>query len=62
MYTVDEHFNVKQPVVREIYDKLVSAASLWGPVVDEPKKTSIHLNRRYAFAGVATAKWHLTLR
>jgi hypothetical protein len=48
------HFARRGPVVREIYDRLVEAAEQFGPVRQDPKKTSIHLARRTAFAGVAT--------
>jgi len=33
----------------------------FGPAVEDPKKTSIHINRRTALAGVATRKSHLVL-
>src|SRR6478672_6692293 len=56
MYTVEQHFDRTEPHVRSIYDKLVTAARTLGPVEEDPKKTSIHLNRRTAFAGVATRK------
>ena len=59
--TVGQHFDGRPPVVREIYDKLLAVARAWGPVEEDPKKTSIHLIRRYAFAGVAAGKEHLTL-
>ena len=42
--------------MRAIYDALVAASRAWGDVEEDPKKTSIHLNRRSAFAGVATRK------
>ena len=54
--TVAAHFTGKDPVVREIYDRLVGTAARFGPVVEDPKKTSIHLTRRTAFAGVATRR------
>jgi hypothetical protein len=34
----------------------LNAAAKFGPVVEEPKKTSIHLVNKTAFAGVATRK------
>ena len=40
-------------MVRAIYDRVLAAARVWGEVTEDPKKTSIHLNRRTAFAGVA---------
>ena len=60
-HTVIEHFEGKSPQVREMYDLLVAAGREFGPVVEDPKKTSIHLNRRSAFAGVATQKTSLIL-
>jgi hypothetical protein len=54
MATVEQHFAGRAPVVRAIYRKILSAAKANGPVVEDPKKTSIHLARKTAFAGVAT--------
>jgi hypothetical protein len=51
----------RDPIVREIYDRLLATASALGPVIEEPKKTSIHLTRRTAFAGVATRRDGLVL-
>jgi len=56
MHTIEQHFDGSEPQVRAVYDKLVNAARTLGPVEEDPKKTSIHLNRRTAFAGVATRK------
>ena len=50
------HFGGRDPVVREIYDRILAAAAEFGPVRQEPKKTSIHLARKTAFAGVATRR------
>jgi hypothetical protein len=63
-HTVAEHFERRAPVVREIYDAILAAARELGPVIEDPKKTSIHLVRRTAFGGVATQneKLVLTLR
>ena len=47
--------------MRRIYDRLLEAARAFGPVAEDPKKTSIHLNRKTAFAGVATRKEFLIL-
>jgi hypothetical protein len=60
-FTVREHFEGKDPAVRKTYDKLLEALRRMGPAVEEPKKTSIHLVRKTAFAGVATRKDHLLL-
>jgi hypothetical protein len=61
MPTVDEHFVDKSDGLRAVYDRLVSVAETFGPVEQDPKKTSIHLNRRTAFAGVAVRKGHIVL-
>jgi Domain of unknown function (DUF5655) len=50
------HFGGRDPVVREIYDRILATAGEFGPVRQEPKKTSIHLSRKTAFAGVATRR------
>src|ERR1700738_1956282 len=55
-FTVKSHFDGKDPAVRKIYDRVLKAAGKFGPVVVEPKKTSIHLVNKTAFAGVATRK------
>jgi hypothetical protein len=59
--TVGQHFAKASPDVCAIYDRILSAARKWGPVEEDPKKTSIHLNRSSAFAGVATRKDALIL-
>ena len=56
MNTVEQHFAGKEPEVRKIYDALLRASRSLGPFEEEPKKTSIHLARKSAFAGVATRK------
>src|SRR5437868_13973644 len=61
MPTVDEHFAGKAVGLRGLFDRLVALAEKLGPVEQDPKKTSIHLNRRAAFAGVAVRKEHLVL-
>jgi hypothetical protein len=55
-FTVNSHFEGKEPAVQKIYDRLLKAAGKFGPVKEEPRKTSIHLVRKTAFAGVATRK------
>jgi hypothetical protein len=59
--TVSSHFAGKKPTVRATYDAIVSAAKTLGPVEEDPKKTSIHLNRKSAFAGIVTRKTALIL-
>jgi hypothetical protein len=55
-YSVNDHFVNKDPAVRALYDKLVALVRTFGPVEEDPKKTSIHLNRKSALAGVETRK------
>ena len=59
-FTVESHFEGKNSV-RRIYDRLLKEARRFGPVIEEPKKTSIHLVNRTAFAGVATRQHALIL-
>jgi Domain of unknown function (DUF5655) len=54
--TVAAHFTGKAPVVRAIYERLLDTATRLGSVRQDAKKTSIHLMRRTAFAGVATRR------
>ena len=49
------------PVQRAIYTQLLSAARAIGPFKEDPKKTSIHLARQTAFAGIATRREALIL-
>ncbi len=60
-FTVRSHFEGKDATVRKSYDRLLKSARKFGPVSEEPKKTSIHLMNRRAFAGVATCKSTLVL-
>ena len=55
-FTVKSHFDGKDKAVRSIYDLLLKNARKFGSVAEEPKKTSIHLVNKTAFAGVATRK------
>jgi hypothetical protein len=59
--TVAAHFLDREPVVKVIYDRILAAARKLGPVLEDPKKTSIHLVCKTAFAGVATRKNALIL-
>jgi hypothetical protein len=58
---VNDHFVNKVPFVRALYDQLLSILKTFGPVTEDPKKTSIHLNRKSALAGVETRKDGLLL-
>jgi len=58
---VNAHFENRDAVVRQIYDRLLKSVRTFGPIVEDPKKTSIHLVNRTAFAGVATRKSAIVL-
>jgi hypothetical protein len=60
-HSVDEHFRDRDPALRETYDKLLEIVRRFGAVTEEPKKTSIHLVARSAFAGVANRKREMIL-
>jgi len=60
-FLVKSHFEGKEPVVRQIYDALLKHSRKFGTVIEEPKKTSIHLVHKSAFAGVATRRSALIL-
>jgi hypothetical protein len=60
-FSVEDHFVNKAPSVRTLYDQLISLLQTIGPVQEDPKKTSIHLNRKSALAGVETRKDSLLL-
>jgi hypothetical protein len=60
-FTVSSHFEGKSSEVRKTYDRLLDVSGQFGPVLEEPKKTSIHLVNVSAFAGVATRKDYLIL-
>ena len=55
------HFADRDEKVWTIYDLIVSASRKFGRVIEDPKKTSIHLVNRSAFAGIQTRKSHLIL-
>lgn len=61
MPTVSQHFVGKVESVKATYQRLLKVAATFGEFAEDPKKTSIHLNRRTAFAGVATRKEALLL-
>jgi len=60
-FTTASHFEGKDPVVRKIYDSLIKNLKTIGPLAEDPKKTSIHINNKTALVGVATRKAHLIL-
>ena len=53
VYTVAHHFADRPAELRAVYDAILDASSSFGRVKIEPKKTSIHLVYRSAFAGVS---------
>lgn len=55
-FSVAGHFTKRDPVVATIYKRLLDKARSFGPVEEDSKKTSIHLVRSTAFAGIATQK------
>jgi hypothetical protein len=60
-YLVNDHFTDKDPSVRKLYDQLLIALRRFGPVQEEPKKTSIHLVNASALAGVEVRQTYLLL-
>ncbi len=61
MGDVQAVFAGKAPEALETYRALTAALAGFGPFVEEPKKTSIHLNRKSAFAGVHPRKGAILL-
>ena len=60
-FSVSQHFENKDPIVKSIYERVLKEARKFGAVTEEPKKTSIHLVNKSAFAGVTTRKNALVL-
>jgi hypothetical protein len=58
---VEVLFVSRDPVVREIYARLMAALGEIGPCREDPKKRSIHLLRDVGFAGVHPRKHSLLL-
>ncbi len=54
-------FANREPVVREVYDRLTRSLEKIGPYEADPKTTSIHLVRTTAFAGAHPKKAWLDL-
>lgn len=61
LMSIAPHFSNADPAVLATYRRIVAAARALGPVTEEAKKTSIHLVRHTAFAGVATRRSSLIL-
>ena len=51
-HDLEHHFANREPIVRELYDRVVSAISAIGPVVVLPEKTRIAFQVRMSFAQV----------
>jgi hypothetical protein len=60
-FTIEAHFEGKDPALRTLYHKTIEMLRSIGPVTAEPKKTCIHLVRRTAFGGIHFRKDHLLL-
>ena len=73
--TVAQHFEGRAPAVKATYDALLKAAKKLGPFQEQAKKTSIHLNRKSAFAAkeldgprvmkseqLSASRWHVEIR
>lgn len=60
-FSLDSHFSGKEPIVRAMYDRLLASLRKFGKIIEEPKKTSIHLVNVSALAGVETRKAYILL-
>jgi hypothetical protein len=60
-FTVNSHFDGKETVVRQTYDELLKTLRNRGPILEAPRKTSIHLVRANTLAGVSTRQNYLIL-
>ena len=60
-FSISQHFENKDPIVKSIYERILQESRKFGTVSEEPKKTSIHLVNKSAFAGIATRKSALVL-
>jgi hypothetical protein len=60
-FSISQHFENKDPVVKSIYERILGESRKFGAVTEEPKKTSIHLVNKSAFAGITTRKNGLIL-
>ena len=60
-YTDVDHLKGRATIVNAMYEKLMREVDKFGPIKIEPKKTSIHLVNRFAFAGVYTRNEYINL-
>lgn len=56
MPTVNDLFVNKDSAVRALYVQLFNTLTKFGPIEQDPKKTSFHINRNSALVGVETRK------
>jgi hypothetical protein len=56
---VNDHFANKHPAVHALHDQLLNTVNKFGPVEQDPRKTSIPINRNSALVGVGTRKDYL---
>jgi hypothetical protein len=57
-YSLDDHFEGKDPVVRKVFNKLLAMIRKCGPVEVIPQKSRIAIQARVRFAGgVARKSW-----
>ena len=60
-FSVEQHFAGKDPQRRKTYERLLEKLRKLGEFRQDPKKTSIHLARKTALAGIAVRNGHLIL-
>ncbi len=60
-FTVANHFEGKEAIVKQIYHRLLETLRQFGEVHEAPKQTSIHLDNASGFAGVYTRKTYILL-
>lgn len=56
MTTINDHFDTKNAVVKEIYEKVLQAARSVGEFTVDPMKTAIYLRATRAFLGIYPKK------
>jgi hypothetical protein len=58
LHDLEHHFAGREPIVREIYERVVAAVRAIGPVIVLPEKTRIAFQVRMSFAQVtARRRW-----
>jgi hypothetical protein len=58
---IKSHFDGKEPLVKDIYQQLLTGLREFGDVLESAKQTSIHLDNASGFAGVYTRKNYINL-